>query len=388
MVMTLELLAQRASLHFARRYERPPRWLAVAPGRVNLIGEHTDYNNGYVLPMAIERYTIVAAAPAENSRIRIASGQSPEEAEFSASQTIDRGVPEWANYVKGVVAGFQRRGVPVPGLEAWVESTVPLGGGLASSAALEVASATLLEAVTGVVLEPVEKAMLCQQAEHTFAGLPCGIMDQFAVTLAREGHLLLIDCKTRGFDLVPMNDPGMGVLIINSNVKHKLVESAYAARRAQCEEVARVLGVDSLRELNAPALEAGRGGLDPVGYRRARHVLEENARTLQAAEAIRSGDWPVAGRLMYESHESLRDLYEVSCVELDFLVEQARQIGEGGGVLGSRMTGGGFGGCTVSLVRSSAVEGIGSRIRDQYHREFGLLPTVFLSRPARGAAMV
>ncbi len=274
------------------------------------------------------------------------------------------------------------------GLDVLLHSTVPLGGGLSSSAALEVCTATLLEAVTGKTLDPVEKALLCQKAEHEFAGVPCGIMDQFISVMGRENHLLLLDCRSRKTELVPMNDPSVALLIVNTNVKHELGSSEYAKRRAQCEAAAKILGVASLRDATADALEAGRGKMDDVVYRRARHVIGEIERTVHAAEGIRASNWSTVGNLMYASHASLRDDYEVSCAELDAVVEIAEGIGIKGGVYGCRMTGGGFGGCAVALVKAEAVEAISKRIATEYKKKTGIDAAIFSSRPASGATLV
>ena len=252
------------------------------------------------------------------------------------------------------------------GFDATIHSTVPLGGGLSSSAALEVATATLLEAITGKRLDPVEKALLCQKAEHEFAGMPCGIMDQFISVMGRKNHLLLLDCRSRQTELVPLDDPSVAVLIVNTNVKHKLTGSEYPTRRKQCETAAKILGVPSLRDATADALEDAKTRMDEVVYRRARHVIGEIERTVHAAEGIRASNWPTVGQLMYASHYSLRDDYEVSCTELDAVVEIAEAIGIKGGVYGCRMTGGGFGGCTVALVKADAVEAISKKIAADY----------------------
>jgi galactokinase len=269
-----------------------------------------------------------------------------------------------------------------------VDSQVPLGGGLSSSAALEVAAATLLEAVAGRALDPVEKARLCQRAEHEYAGMPCGIMDQFSSALGAAGKLLLIDCRTETAELIPLDDPNVAVLVINTNVKHELTGSEYRERRAQCEEAARLLGVAALRDVTTAELESNQRKLKPILFRRARHVVGENERTLRAAAALQAGDWPLVGELMYASHESLRDDYEVSCPELDSLVEITRGIGHEGGVIGSRMTGGGFGGCTVSLVRAGRERELAERIGDDYRRRTGIEATAFVTRPARGAHLI
>ena len=230
----------------------------------------------------------------------------------------------WANYPAGVLAGFLARGISPGGFDALIHSTVPLGGGLSSSAALEVATATLLEAMTGRTLEPVEKALLCQQAEHQYAGVPCGIMDQFISVMGRKDHLLLLDCRSRRTELVPMSDPSVALLVTNTNVKHELGSGQYATRRAQCEAAAKILGVASLRDATAAMLEQAKSRMEDVVFRRARHVIGEIGRTTQAAREIRASNWTKAGELMYASHDSLRDDYEVSCAELDAVVEIAR----------------------------------------------------------------
>jgi galactokinase len=297
-------------------------------------------------------------------------------------------MPKWSNYIRGVIAGFQNRGVTIPALEVAFLSTVPLGGGLSSSAALEVSTATLLEAVTGKIIDPVEKALLCQKAEHDFAGVPCGIMDQFISVLGREGHLLLLDCRSRQTDLVPMDDPTVEFLVVNTNVKHELGSGEYAKRRAECEQAARILGVKSLRDATADRLEQLKDKMSELVYRRARHVIGEIQRTIQAAEEVRNSNWPSVGQLMYESHTALSDDYEVSCAELAAVVEIAENIGVKGGVYGCRMTGGGFGGCCVALVKADRVEDISKRIAAGYKERTGIDAAIFASRPAGGAAVV
>jgi galactokinase len=375
---------------FAKVYGRPPRWIVSAPGRVNIIGEHTDYNDGFVMPMAIERYAIMAADFSRDSSmaLSIRDTRSNETAKIEASKRVEKGPPKWSNYIRGVIAGFQDRGVKIPGLDVILSSTVPLGGGLSSSAALEVATATLLEVVTGSQLNPVEKALLCQKAEHEFAGMPCGIMDQFISVMGKESHLLLLDCRSRKSELVPMTDPEVRVLIINSNVKHELSGSEYPTRRKQCETAAKALGVRSLRDATAEQLEREKGKMDEVVYRRARHVIGEIERTIHAAEGIRASNWPTVGQLMYASHESLRDDYEVSCKELDAIVDIAGNIGVKGGVWGCRMTGGGFGGCAVALVKTAEVDKIMQKIGADYKKKTGIEAVMFVSRPAAGAMVI
>jgi galactokinase len=379
---------------FAQRFGGPPLWIAAAPGRVNLIGEHTDYNGGFVLPMAIDRYAIVAAAPAASAgedgkpRLRVHSAAVDASVDVALGGTIGRGEPAWANYVRGVVSGFQKRGIATPSIDMLVASDVPLGGGLSSSAALEVATATMLEVATGTSLDPREKARLCRQAEHDFAGVPCGLMDQLASVLGDEAGALLIDCQFEVVRLIPFADPNVSVLICNTNIRHALADGAYSRRRAECAEAARQLGVGSLRDATPEMVESARGIFDPVVRRRARHVVTENARTLAAAKDLEARDFAKVGALMYESHRSLRDDFEVSCPELDTLVALAAEIGEAGGVFGARMTGGGFGGCTVTLVRTRRVSAVAEILTRQYERRTGSTPSHFVSRPARGAHML
>lgn len=386
--MSLESTAERTAEMFSKCFGHPPRWKAAAPGRVNLIGEHTDYNDGFVLPMAIDRYTVLAGDRNTRREVKLNSVTTGETATFSLRGPVEPGPPSWSNYIRGVVAGFQERGVKVGGFDAIIDSTVPFGGGVSSSAALEVATATFLEAMTRQKLEPIEKALLCQRAEHAFAGVPCGIMDQFTSVLAQQDHALLLDCRSRTATPVRMTDPAVTVLIINSNVRHKLVDGVYASRRRQCEEAARLLKVPALRDATLPALEAARASMDPVVYRRAHHVITENERTLQAARSLQAGDWAQVGQLMYASHASLRTDYEVSCAELDAIVDSAKALGEAAGVLGCRMTGAGFGGCAVSLVQTASVKTIARKIQEAYENKTGNMPTIFPSRPGGGARIV
>jgi galactokinase len=387
--MNLAELAAHVAEQFKATYGRSPRWIVAAPGRVNVIGEHTDYNDGFVLPMAIERYAVMAADTAATAgTLTVYSTEFKERALIDVSGPVTKGQPKWSNYIRGVLAGFQQRGQSIPALDVAMVSTVPLGGGLSSSAALEVCTATLMEAATGKAIDPIEKALLAQQAEHEFAGVPCGIMDQFISALGRAGHLLLLDCRTRETQLVPMSDPTVELLIINTNVKHELGSGEYAKRRAECEAAARVLGVSSLRDATPDNLEAYAGKMDGVVFRRARHVVGEIERTLKAAEEIRASRWPAVGQLMYASHASLRDDYEVSCAELDAVVAIAEGIGLTGGIYGCRMTGGGFGGCAVALVKTSQAAAITEKIAADYKIRTGLEATIFSSRPAAGAMIL
>ena len=386
----LQKLAAETAQQFLTIYGRPARWIVAAPGRVNVIGEHTDYNDGFVLPMAIEHYAIMAADRSTDGKnifqLRDTSGAESLLVDLSAP--VLPGEPKWGNYPRGVIAGCLERGMNPGGLDVLLHSTVPLGGGLSSSAALEVSTATLIETVTGKKIDPVEKALLCQKAENDFAGVPCGIMDQFVSVMGRANHLLLLDCRSRKTELVPMSDASVSLLIVNTNVRHELTGGGYAQRRFQCETAAKNLGVPSLRTATIEMLERAKGQMDEVVFHRARHVIGEIERTVSAAEGVRASNWVAVGQLMYASHASLRDDYEVSCKELDVVVEIAQEIGEKGGVYGCRMTGGGFGGCAVALVKTELVEAISNQIAADYKKRTKIEATIFVSRPAAGATVI
>jgi galactokinase len=388
---SLQKLAAETAQSFLKTYGRPPRWIVAAPGRVNVIGEHTDYNDGFVLPMAIEHYAVMAADRSTDGKnvfqIRDVN-PDVQPVLVDLSVPVAPGEPKWGNYPRGVIAGCLERGMNPGGLDVLLHSTVPLGGGLSSSAALEVSTATLIETVTGKKMDPVEKALLCQKAENDFAGVPCGIMDQFISVMGRANHLLLLDCRSRKTELVPMSDASVSLLIINTNVRHELTGGGYAQRRLQCETAAKELGVPSLRTATVEMLEGTKGRMDETVYRRARHVIGEIARTVQAAEGVRASKWSEVGQHMYASHASLRDDYEVSCKELDVVVEIAQSIGLKGGIYGCRMTGGGFGGCAVALVKTELVEAISQQIAADYKKRTKIEATIFVSRPAAGATVI
>ena len=385
---SLAQLSAEARVLLGQYYQQEPSLLATAPGRVNLIGEHIDYCDGFVLPLAIDRHVVIAAAPSNSGRacIRALDGQ---EAILSLAGPQEAAAPRWANYLRGVLEGFRLRGNwPVPGFNAVIVGNLPIGGGLSSSAALELAFATILEGLLNTVLDKKEKALLCQKAEHDFAGVPCGIMDQFASGLAQRGHLLLIDCQSHETELVPFHSTDLSVLVANTMIRHDLASGEYRKRREETEQALTLLHKESWRAVNLSDLEALVTNPDGLLLRRARHVVSEIARTREAAEALHQGNYTALGPLMKASHQSLRDDFEVSCPELDLMVEIAEEIGPGGGVLGTRMTGGGFGGSTVTLCRSTEISEISDHLAAAYEKQSGKSPQIFASSPVQGAGLL
>jgi galactokinase len=352
---------------------------------VNLIGEHTDYNLGLVLPMAIEPHIRIEVTPREDRWMLLSTthrGEPGVRVDLEKPLSAAEFGGGWSAYPCGVVAGFQRLGWKIPGFEARISATLPTGGGLSSSAALEVGFATAVEELCRRRLPPEEKALLAQNAEHEFAGVPCGIMDQFAVTFGRAGHAMLLDCRTRALRYVPLAEKAVSVLIVYSGVKHRLADGEYAKRRAECASAAGLMGVGSLRDVLPTQWEQIQDKLPLLERRRARHVLTEHGRTLEFVDALEAGEWQAAGRCMYASHESLSHDYEVSCAELDLLVQLARQIQ---GVYGCRMTGGGFGGCIVALVDTNRTDAIREALSRGYREATGIDPDMWVTRAADGA---
>jgi galactokinase len=353
----------------------------LAPGRVNLIGEHTDYNDGFVLPMAIDRGLRIDVCPRPGRTALVSSDRGGPPVTIDLAGPHAAGRADWGRYVEGVVAGYRRLGWEIPGFEAVITADLPAGGGLSSSAALEVGIATAIEALCGRDLPTADKALLCQRAEHEFAGVPCGIMDQFAVAFGRAGHALLLDCRSREIREVPLADE-VAVLVIDSGVKHALADGGYAARRRDCEAAARRLERPALREVSAAEWASVEPLLPEPERRRARHVVHENDRVLGFAAAVAASDWTAAGRLMDASHASLRDDFEVSCRELDLIGEAARGVA---GVFGCRMTGGGFGGCAVALVEAARAAAITAEVRRRCAAVLGAEPPIFATAAAAGA---
>src|SRR5262245_13872213 len=369
---------------FYHLYGHKPR-IFSAPGRVNLIGEHTDYNSGFVLPMAIDRRTFVAAAPRDDSRIRCLSTDFKGQLEFELSEDL-RPAGDWSDYIRGVIACLLRDEFDLKGADLLITSEVPAGAGLSSSAALEVATGYALLKIAGLPVDLVDLAQTCQRAEQEFAGTNCGIMDQYISCLGIEGHALLIDCKSLEYHAVPIDLSHARIVVCNSMVKHELVSGEYNQRRAECEEGVRKLnlhipGIQSLRDVEIEDFDQVADSLPEVVRRRCNHVITENARTIAAVESLQSGDLNRFGQLIYASHESLKEDYEVSCPELDLLVEIASQIP---GVYGARMMGGGFGGCTVNLVEASQVETFIVTIHREYEKHTGKRPDCYICQASGG----
>ncbi len=360
----------------------------AAPGRVNIIGEHTDYNDGFVLPMAIDKEIVMIAQLRDDKEVRVYSLDYDSEVVFSL---VDLEFDEdnmWANYLKGVMDEIQKMDFYLPGMNILFTGNVPKGSGLSSSAALEVVTAYTIASLNQLKIHPVEMALLCQRAENDFVGVNCGIMDQFISRLGKEGNALMIDCRSNEYELVPFISEDYRVVICNSKVERGLVDSEYNKRREECEKASSFFAeklnhrVEALRDVTPEELEKYAEDLEDITLRRARHVVTENNRVLIAASALKNDDLKTFGKLMTESHVSLRDDYEVSCEELDTLVELAL---EQEGVLGARMTGAGFGGCTVNLVHKDSVDDFISNVKAGYQKKTERDTDIYVSVPAAGA---
>ncbi len=382
---------------FEREFGAAPDVIARAPGRVNLIGEHTDYNDGFVFPVAIDRDVYVAARATGDERARLYAANFRRRTEFPLADVRHHPSERWSHYERGVVLMLQREGFAVGGFQAAIEGDVPSGAGLSSSAAVEVATATALKALFGLDLDPVKLAVLCQRAENQFVGVNSGIMDQFISALGRRDSALLVDCRSLDHRHVPLRGD-VQIVVADTAVKRGLVDSEYNQRRAECETAVSLLApqiagaaisgeapVRALRDVTSEQLVRFGDSLPPTVLRRAQHVISENERVLRGVAALEANDLAEFGRLMYESHASLRDDYEVTIPQLDVMVAAARDIS---GVMGSRMTGAGFGGCTVSLVETAAVDRFLADVPPRYRRETGLDPRVYVCQVVDGALTI
>jgi galactokinase len=361
-----------------------------APGRVNLIGEHTDYNDGFVLPVAIEYGTFTTGRSRDDRMVRVYSHYLNEAAEFrlDAETQPERGL--WLDFIEGITRVLQAQGVPLKGAQLEIESTVPIGGGVSSSTALELSFALAMLSLSQCEMDRQTLALASQQANHRYVGTRGGLMDQLTILFGRQGHALLIDCRSLAIDYIPMDTKEIAIAICDTRVKHNLAASEYNRRRSECEAGVEILrrflpDIRALRDVSVTDLGLYQDALPEPVLRRCRHVIGENQRTLAAAEALRAGEFASVGRLMAQSHESLRDDYEVSCRELDLLCEIASSVD---GVIGARMTGGGFGGCTVNLVRRDALEDFQNIVTEKYQAATGRAPVIFDSGAADGAREV
>ncbi|MFL7864517.1 galactokinase [Vibrio cincinnatiensis] len=380
-------LIQNVKASFEQVLGYAPSHIIQAPGRVNLIGEHTDYNDGFVLPCAINYQTVVAAAKREDSLVRVVSvdyGNAFDE--FDITQEIKfQENKMWANYIRGVVKSLLERGYSLTGADISVSGNVPQGAGLSSSAALEVVIGQTFKELFNLDISQADIALNGQQAENEFVGCNCGIMDQMISAEGRENHAMLLDCRSLATQAVPMPEE-MAVVIINSNKKRGLVDSEYNTRRQQCEEAARIFGVKALRDVTIEQFNEKVSELDDMVAKRARHVITENDRTVEAAQALRTHDMKRMGELMAESHASMRDDFEITVKEIDILVEMVKEvIGDQGGV---RMTGGGFGGCVVALVPLLLVDKVKATVEAHYQAATGLQASMYVCQATQGAGLV
>ncbi|EMY32960.1 galactokinase [Arthrobacter crystallopoietes BAB-32] len=382
----LDALAAAARTGFAARFEAIPDGLWSAPGRVNLIGEHTDYNQGLALPLAIDRTTVAAAALRHDGQVRVSTVLEGkyDGVRVPAADISPGSVSGWAAYPLGVVWAFARRGFPVPGLDLQLETDVPVGAGLSSSAAVECAVAAALNDLLGARLGLAELATLCQQAENQMAGAPTGILDQTASLGGRTGHALLVDFRSGAARPVPLRleEHALRLLVIDTKVSHAHAGGGYAERRRDCERAAEQLGLDSLRGLTAPGLDAAEARLDAAAFRRARHVVGENRRVEETVQLLEAADPAAIGPLLSQSHTSLRDDFEVSCPELDLAVDTACRHG----ALGARLTGGGFGGSAIALVPAASAAKVGTAVVNAFRNAGLVAPEIFPVSPAAGAA--
>lgn len=380
-------LKDKTSQIFKNQFGLAPTHFFRAPGRVNLIGEHTDYNDGFVLPCAINYHTVIAAAPRQDKRVRVIAADFGEQvSEFDLIGDIEHDpAAPWSNYVRGVAWALSQRGYALPGANLVIAGDVPQGAGLSSSASLEMAVGLALTRLSGLEVDLKILALAGQQAENDFVGMRCGIMDQFIAALGQKEHALLIDCRSLDYRAVPI-PTGTAIIIANSNVKRGLVDSEYNTRRQECETAAAHFGVPALRDVSPDVFALHADELDETVAKRARHVITENARTEAAAEALAQGDLKRMGRLMAESHASMRDDFEITVPPIDALVEiVAAVIGEAGGV---RMTGGGFGGCIVALAPAAMAPVIEAAIAAKYPAVSGLEATVYVCQASPGAGGV
>jgi len=379
----MPITPEQVARHFADRFAEQPRWIVRSPGRVNLIGEHTDYNDGFVLPFAIDRAIWIALRPRSDRTVAVHSIDYDQQGEFSLDE-LAHSEAGWLEYLKGTAWSLGQAGCKLTGWEGVLLGDVPLGAGLSSSAALEMATARAFAVAGGLDWDPAAMAKLGQRAENRWVGVNCGIMDQLISAAGKADHALLIDCRSLGTQPVPF-PPGVAIAVLDTGTRRGLVYSAYNERRAQCESAADFFQVPALRDVDCDLFQRLAQGLDETTQRRALHVITENDRTLQAADAMRRGEVRALGVLMNKSHESLRDDYEVSSDALNAMVECARTHEA---CYGARMTGAGFGGCAVALIDAAAAEDFAEKTAAAYQQATGNSPAVYVCRATNGAEVV
>jgi galactokinase len=388
-----DIVAARAETvreRFGQVFSAAPQVIAQGPGRVDLLGSHTDYNDGFVLPVAIDLEVMAAGRVRPDNTIRLWSNNFGELSQFQADDIEFDSVAKWSNYARGVVKYLKERWPEVGGADVVIDGRVPIASGLSSSAAIEMAIATLFQALFHLDVPPTDLALIGKRAENEFVGINTGIMDQFASRLGKAGHALFLDCRSLEYELVPLSMEHIRIVVADTMKQRGLVDSEYNLRRSQCEEAARELGmfvpnVRALRDVSAEQFEEHRNSLPEVIRKRAEHVIYENERVLKSRDMLRAGDLVGFAHLMDASHESARDLYEVSCMELEAMVWAARRIP---GVLGARMAGAGFGGCTVSLVEADAVEDFKRMLTTEYEARMGVKPNMYVCAAGDGAGVV
>jgi galactokinase len=360
-----------------------------SPGRVNIIGEHTDYNNGFVLPAAIDKAIYVAVSPRNDEQIKLYSGEFDKS--FDASLTELKPTKEgWPNYILGVADQLMKRGYAIKGFNLAIDGDVPIGSGLSSSAAVECATAFALNEIFKLGISKKDLAFIGQKAEHTFAGVMCGIMDQFASVFGKKDHVIKLDCQSLDYEYVPLKLEGYKILLLNTNVKHSLASSEYNTRRAQCEQgVAWIKEhhpeVNSLRDADMEMLHKYVQPKDALIYKRCKYVVEEKERLLTGCEDLKKGDLKSLGRKMFQTHDGLSKEYEVSCKELDFLVDAVRNNPD---IVGARMMGGGFGGCTINIVKEEAIDPLVKSIGESYEKNMGKELTAYIAQVEDGTSLI
>lgn len=376
----LARLGRKAHDLFWSRFGQRPVWTTAAPGRVNFIGEHTDYTDGYALPFAIDRYLILCGAPRNDQTLRIRSVGLNQESELSLTKPLEP-TGQWTDYLAGVISGYQEIGLATQACDVLVYGDLPDGAGLSSSAALEVGTALMIESMNHILLEPERRVDLCHAAEHSFAGVPCGHMDQFAVVMGRQDHLMFLDVRSLSAEQIPFEFKQADMVVINSSVKHSIGQSEYPKRRAECLQAEQILKA-SLRDCDFETLEQNKQALSPTLYRRARHIISENQRTKSMIQLIRTADLASCGELLFQSHESLKRDFEVSCDETDFMVDYLNQQG----AYGARQTGGGFGGAVIALIAKDRFKKTMAVVAQQYKSETGIELDFFPVRAVSGAS--